>query len=173
MQTCVSANLETKVPCTFLQAEVLSALRNKLQNNPIDAFAIFVATLVEAGDNGPPVAVLELFLANNEDVMAFLPEGAFSPDRSLRKRGYAFLSSMAVDESERRKGCASALLDAAHSVADRWNYGFAALQVYADNAAGIALYEKNGYQQVNIDPEWRAAFGFKRNVLMVRELDVQ
>jgi len=151
---------------------VLAALKSKLQNNPVDSFAIFVAVPISAGPDAPPVAVLELFLSDDSNVMGHLPPESFAPTNSLRKKGYAWLSSMAVATSERRKGCATALLDAAHSVADKWNYGWAALHVFHDNAAGIALYEKAGYEVAEIDPEWRAAFGFKRRVLMVRQLSV-
>lgn len=58
--------------------------------------------------------------------------------RGLEEKGYAYLTSMAVLKSWRRRGIASALLSAAERVAGKWWQNWVLLHVYDSDAAGGA-----------------------------------
>lgn len=154
----------------LFRAEVLDALRCKMQDSPTYTSAIIVAVPVKDGPDGAPVAVLEIFLSNDQAVLKHFPGDAFSPFNTACEEGYGWLSSMAVSNEVRRTGCATALLQAAHDIVREWNYAWTALHVYEDNDAAIKTYESAGYKQVHIDPIWRAWIGARRRVLMVREV---
>jgi putative acetyltransferase len=54
---------------------------------------------------------------------------------------------MAVSDDWQGKGVGTALMEAALDLADNWlNLTRIELHVYVDNAAGIALYEKFGFE---------------------------
>jgi len=65
--------------------------------------------------------------------------------RSLRRRHVATLG-MGVKASARRSGVGSALLTAAIDKCENWmNVRRIEIEVYTDNAAAIALYERHGF----------------------------
>lgn len=70
---------------------------------------------------------------------------SLSVSASARRRHVANLG-MAVSENHRRKGAGSALLSAVIQLAEQWlAIRRIELEVFADNAAAIALYEKHGF----------------------------
>lgn len=65
---------------------------------------------------------------------------------SAARRRHAASLGMAVDAACTRQGVGSALLRAVIELAERWlNIRRIELEVYTDNAAAIALYEKFGF----------------------------
>ena len=56
-----------------------------------------------------------------------------------------FLCDLLIFESERRKGFASASIDAMNALAKKDGCSSSVLFVWDHNPGGIALYEKNGY----------------------------
>ncbi|HJQ28974.1 MAG TPA: GNAT family N-acetyltransferase [Rubrobacter sp.] len=66
---------------------------------------------------------------------------------SRPRRRHTGRIGMAVRDDWQGKGVGSALMEAALDLADNWlNLTRIELQVYVDNAAGIALYEKFGFE---------------------------
>src|SRR5215216_4187924 len=64
-----------------------------------------------------------------------------------RARGILGNIGMAVHDDWQGKGIGTALMEAALDLADNWlNLTRIELRVYTDNAAGIALYEKFGFE---------------------------
>lgn len=61
--------------------------------------------------------------------------------------GEAYISNIAVSSKYRRKGVASALLDAAQKAAISRNCEFISLEVRKSNEEAISLYKKRGYTQ--------------------------
>jgi ribosomal-protein-alanine N-acetyltransferase len=61
--------------------------------------------------------------------------------------GEAEILTLAVDPARRRQGIARALLEAATAAAAHAGAGVLFLEVAADNAAAIALYESAGFTQ--------------------------
>ena len=63
------------------------------------------------------------------------------------RRRHVGCLGMAVRDDWQGRGVGTALMEAALDLADNWlNLTRIELQVYADNAAGIALYEKFGFE---------------------------
>jgi ribosomal protein S18 acetylase RimI-like enzyme len=83
---------------------------------------------------------------------------------------YVYISSMAVLPTLRRKGIARAMLAAAEQQARLWQVPFLALHVYVNNPTACRLYESCGFQVVHTDPGWKAVFGGKVRLLMVKPL---
>jgi L-phenylalanine/L-methionine N-acetyltransferase len=78
----------------------------------------------------------------DEEVVGHLGLETFTPPR----RRHVGEIGMAVRDDWQGKGIGSALMKAALELADNWlNLTRLELTVYADNAAGIALYEKLGF----------------------------
>jgi ribosomal protein S18 acetylase RimI-like enzyme len=141
------------------RAEVRDALRQKM--GALDD-ETFVALVAESSDNGGggsgggPLGVIELTLLADAEVLRHLPG-------NIR---YAYISSMAVAAASRRRGMASALLDAAHARAAAWDQPVA-LHVYDDNATAISCYKAAGYEEVARDAGWRKLVGGRVRVLMI------
>jgi ribosomal protein S18 acetylase RimI-like enzyme len=136
------------------RAEVRDALRQKMGALDDEAFVLLVAESDDGG--GGPLGVIELTLLADADVLRHLPGSA----------RYAYISSMAVAAASRRRGMASALLDAAHARAAAWDQPVA-LHVYDDNATALACYRAAGYEEVARDPGWRKLVGGRVRVLMI------
>ena len=84
----------------------------------------------------------DLVACVEEEVVGYLGLETFS--RPRRRRVGAI--GMAVGDDWQGKGIGSALMEAALDLADNWlNLIRLELTVHADNAAGIALYEKFGF----------------------------
>jgi putative acetyltransferase len=66
---------------------------------------------------------------------------------SIPRRRHAGDIAMAVREDWRGKGIGTALMEAALNLADNWlDLTRVELTVYSDNAGGVALYEKFGFE---------------------------
>ncbi|HTT14557.1 MAG TPA: GNAT family N-acetyltransferase [Thermoplasmata archaeon] len=65
-----------------------------------------------------------------------------------------FISLVAVDAAHRRRGYARALLERARAVAGRRGRSYVALDVLAQNAPAIALYEAIGYRRLRTIGLW-------------------
>jgi L-phenylalanine/L-methionine N-acetyltransferase len=79
----------------------------------------------------------------DEEVVGHLGLGTFTRPR----RRHVGEIGMAVRDDWQGKGIGSALMEAALDLADNWlNLIRLELTVYSDNAAGIALYEKFGFE---------------------------
>jgi ribosomal protein S18 acetylase RimI-like enzyme len=154
-----------------LQAEVLDSMRLKMRSaeqgpSPV----IFVATpkhpTPDHEDANKPVAILELFVDNDESIIdtieAIAAEGE-KPDK------YAWLASMAVSKHFRRQGCAKALLDAVHDKLYELDCEWAVLSVYTGNHAAAALYTSEGFMNCGTRGNQFLDFlGSKSSVLMAR-----
>ncbi|HTT73907.1 MAG TPA: GNAT family N-acetyltransferase [Thermoplasmata archaeon] len=74
-----------------------------------------------------------------------------------------YLSMVVVDPAYRRRGYAKALLEHARADARRRRRSFVALDVLAENAPAIALYERSGYRRLRsttyVTHDRAAAFG--------------
>ena len=64
------------------------------------------------------------------------------------------LYSIAVDKARAGRGVGRALLDASEAAAKKRKCSLFALEVRADNARAIALYEKNGYEKTGLEEDW-------------------
>lgn len=142
------------------QGEVWGIMKGKMDTAAEDGFCCLVAE--HATKPSGLLGVIEVSLqAEKEEMMALASRG-------LEEKGYAYLTSMAVLKSWRRRGIASALLSAAERVAGKWWQNWVLLHVYDSDAAGNALYEQNGYARVKTDPAWRALMGKRQRVLMAK-----
>ncbi len=96
--------------------------------------------LLEERDQGSHIlcAVAEGEVVSNLDLVAY---------PGLWRRRQVGEIHMAVRDDWHGKGVGTALMEAALDLADNWlNLIRLELTVYADNAAGIALYEKFGFE---------------------------
>ena len=59
---------------------------------------------------------------------------------------YVYIDNVAVDAGARRRGSASAMLEASSDVAVRWGAGFIYTHVHADNVAARRLYHAYGFR---------------------------
>uniref|UniRef100_A0A1D2A258 N-acetyltransferase domain-containing protein n=1 Tax=Auxenochlorella protothecoides TaxID=3075 RepID=A0A1D2A258_AUXPR len=143
--------------CNFA-AEVLSEMRKKARTPPDYPFASLV---LEERRSREVVGVVEVSRARLQELQR-------SKDRAFFQ---AYISSMAVEDAWRRRGGATALLEAAEGVAREWGQAEAALHVYADNGAGIALYTARGYARAAADATWLAAVGVRPRVLLTKRLE--
>src|SRR5215212_8658372 len=92
----------------------------------------------------PPEGLFSLVACVDEEVVGSLSLEN-SPTR-WRMRHVATLG-MAVRDDWQGKGVGTALMEAALDLADNWlNLTRIELEVYIDNTAGIALYEKFGFE---------------------------
>lgn len=64
--------------------------------------------------------------------------------------GEGFISRVAVDESARKRGVATALFEALDDYAFKNNMSYITLEVRAGNSAAISLYEKSGYKRFGL-----------------------
>lgn len=170
---------------SFFRAEVVDAMRQKLKYSNPDSFQLLVAeelpAAAAAGADGAGVAgqegllpvalgpargqavvgVVEVSVQDLPDVLYHLPAGASD---------YAYISSMAVHQSHRRKGVAQALLQAAELQAARWRKQHVALHVHAVNEPAVQLYKGCGLAVVSEDPGWKGMLGIKPKLLLYKSL---
>lgn len=127
---------------------------------------LLVAVPRARGITGDPVAIVEMFLSNKPSILnSIAASGLASEPPTL----YALVTSMAVKEDYRRKGCASALLQAVHTSLEDFGADWSALHVNSDNHSAVALYEHAGYHNLgSTDASWRKVLGGKDRTLMVR-----
>ena len=93
--------------------------------------------------SGPPENMHQLVACVNDEVVGEISLWTVSNPRVRHIAGFG----MAVRDDWRGKGVGSALLEAALDLADNWlGVIRVELQVYTDNEAGIALYEKFGFE---------------------------
>ena len=59
---------------------------------------------------------------------------------------YVYIDNVAVDAGARRRGSASAMLEASSDVAVRWGAGFIYTHVHAENVAARRLYHAYGFR---------------------------
>lgn len=92
-------------------------------------------------------------------------------DGGGRRRVHAATVSIAVDPNRRREGIASLLLVQAIEAAEFW-YGIQRLevQVLANNANAIALYERHGFEREGILRNWVLYEGQLCNVYAMSRL---
>ncbi|GIL59664.1 hypothetical protein Vafri_14397 [Volvox africanus] len=107
------------------------------------------------------VGSVEVSLMRAHEVLRELP-------RSVSE--YAYISSMCVRLSVRRRGAAQALMAAAEAQARRWRQPHLALHVYKDNAPAVELYRRCGMRVIAEDPAWKGMIGMRLRLLMYKEL---
>jgi L-phenylalanine/L-methionine N-acetyltransferase len=91
----------------------------------------------------PREGLYHLVACVDEEVVGHLGLETFSAPR----RRHAGQIGMAVRDDWQGRGVGTALMEAALDLADDWlNLRRIELSVYAENAAGIALYEKFGFE---------------------------
>jgi ribosomal protein S18 acetylase RimI-like enzyme len=157
-----------------LQAEVLDSMRVKMRSAEDGSSAvIFVATpkhpTPDHEDTNKPVAILELFVGNDENILATIEAVAADGEQPAQ---YAWLASMAVSRNFRRQGCAKVLLDAVHEKLYELECEWAVLSVYPSNHAAMALYKSEGYMNCGTQGNPFLEFlGSKSRVLMARPRD--
>jgi ribosomal protein S18 acetylase RimI-like enzyme len=67
---------------------------------------------------------------------------------------YVYISNLAVSDEFRRRGVARELLGDCERITRSWGYTELHLHVMADNANGLSLYQKLGYQVVSTEFLW-------------------
>lgn len=177
-----------------MDADVIRALRRKQQkggggggsssnSNDSDALIRQVSAAVAASAAGvaeeaagaardapsSPLPPLE----GDASPLSFLDNtSSLSPFPPPPIRRVAYLASMAVDPSARRKGAAKAMLQAAERLAACWGLGLMALHVYADNSAALSLYERDGWREVERESGWWVGLvpGKRARVLMAKRV---
>ena len=93
----------------------------------------------------PPEGLYQLVACTDEEVVGSLTLGT-SPTRPRMR--HAGTIGMAVREDRQGQGVGTALMEAALDLADNWlDLTRLELTVFVDNAAGIALYEKFGFER--------------------------
>lgn len=155
------------VKCRYmcLQAEVLAGLREKMTVDSGRAL-LLVAVPRESGVTGSPVAIVEMFLSNTPSVLNAICESGLATEPPSY---CALVTSMAVKEDFRRRGCATALLQAVNGSLEDFGTDWSALHVHSDNHSAVALYEQAGYHNLGSrDSSWRKVLGNKERILMVR-----
>ena len=156
-----------------MQAEVLDSMRVKMRSVEESDAVILVATpqqpsSVDAGEV-QPVAILELFIGEDRNIIDTIELGAGVAERPER---YAWLASMAVSSQFRRQGCARALLDAVHEKLHELQCEWAVLSVFPDNQAAMRLYESQGYMSCGEqDTSVLDFLGWRSRVIMLRPRD--
>lgn len=157
-------------------AEVLSLMRSKMRaqwptkfqgRKPEEARYTVVVARNEGGD---VVGVCDVCEAKVEQRLA----QALSEKHGTAVDNYVFVSCMAVAPEARRRGVASALLDAASELAGEWRSdggvgsaaGIIGLDVYQDNMVAIKVYEANGYTRATADPPWSWAYGQRPRICL-------
>lgn len=101
-------------------------------------------------------------LSNNESVIYIallneLPVGftqLYPKYSSMRAVKNWILNDLYVDEANRKKGIASALIQAAMDFAEANNAGFVQLETQTDNHTALRLYESVGFVQQQPDTEF-------------------
>jgi ribosomal protein S18 acetylase RimI-like enzyme len=157
-----------------MQAEVLDSMRVKMRSTEDGSSAvIFVATpkhpTPDHEDTNKPVAILELFVGNDESMIDIIEEVAAEGESPEK---YAWLASIAVSKHFRRQGCAKVLLDAVHEKLYELECEWAILSVYPGNHAAVALYESAGYMKCGMQGNSFLDFlGSKSRVMMARPRD--
>ncbi|CAA6666429.1 unnamed protein product [Spirodela intermedia] len=68
----------------------------------------------------------------------------------LRRTGIAYISNVAVRESERRRGIGRQLVSKAEAFARRWGCRAIALHCDVTNVAAVRLYRSQGYKCIRI-----------------------
>ncbi|MEW5312191.1 MAG: hypothetical protein WDW38_003838 [Sanguina aurantia] len=68
----------------------------------------------------------------------------------IKRPGYAYVSNVAVSPSARRKGVATALMNAAGEVARGWGCSTTALHVNPNNSKALGLYASIGYRATSV-----------------------
>lgn len=151
-----------------IQAEVLAGLRSKLRSDP-ETSIILVAVPTDRGVAGKPIAVVEMFLAQDSRILTSITDAGLA---SQPPSFYGLITSMAVHEEYRRQGCATALLEAIHSALEDFETDWSVLHVHSDNHRARALYEQVGYHNLGSDSAlWQQLVGGKDRTLMVRPRD--
>ncbi|GHP03126.1 hypothetical protein PPROV_000188100 [Pycnococcus provasolii] len=157
-------------------AEVLSLMRSKMRaqwptkfqgRKPEEARYTVVVARNEGGD---VVGVCDVCEAKVEQRLA----QSLSEKHGTAVDNYVFVSCMAVAPEARRRGVASALLDAASELAGEWRSdggvgsaaGIIGLDVYQDNMVAIKVYEANGYTRATADPPWSWAYGQRPRICL-------
>ena len=82
---------------------------------------ILVAVPRSEGPHGRPAGVIEVSLASDEAVIRPIMEYCAAEGKPFEVGMYAWVSSMAVAEAYRRRGCASAMLAQAEGLARHWD----------------------------------------------------
>lgn len=146
----------------FFEAEVLAEMMKKVQFNPVDRFVLLVVEDVDRED-AEIVGAMEISWIDIQHVLDELNEPGVT--------AVPYLASMAVDPSFRRSGAATALLEAAESLACLvWEEPRAVLHVYQDNEPAIELYKRRGYEIVFADAGWWKRLGARPRFLMRKQL---
>eukprot|EP00892_Ulva_mutabilis_P011967 jgi/Ulvmu1/9142/UM005_0240.1 len=147
------------------RAEVLDGLRSKLRMDP-EIGIVLVAVPTDRGVSGTPVAVVEMFLAQDSRIRTAIAEAGL---KSQAPSFYGLITSMAVAHEHRRQGCATALLEAVHVSLEDFETDWSVLHVHGDNHSARALYERVGYHNLGSDSApWQRLLGGKDRTLMVR-----
>lgn len=160
----------------FFNAEVLSEMQKKLKYNSTDDFLCLVieptntAKLFDGKSREPSTSgsvvcgVIEVSLLAEKEVLDALK--SFNANVEI----FSYISSMCVDPPCRRKGAASALLQAAEKKTKLWRQDQAVLHVYQDNEGAIALYSRAGYEIIQQDASWYSMLGMRPRYLMRKRL---
>jgi putative acetyltransferase len=177
MQDLAEIAVQAKRPVTSAAIEI----RHSRESDVEQIRAIYAEPSSYAATLQLPSPSIELW----QKRLGTLPEGSFSlvacrgeevlgqlglDVRKNPRRRHAAAVGMAVKTSARRAGVGSALLVAAIDLAERWlQVRRIELEVYTDNAAAIALYQKFGFviegtlrRYAFRDGEWVDVFAMAR-----------
>ncbi len=90
------------------------------------------------------------------------------------KPSYLYISNLAIAESYRRQGVATALLVECERFAKRWGFTSIYLHVLEDNQAARRLYQGVGYRTESILADWLSRlFGRSRRLLMQKNVSAR
>lgn len=105
-----------------------------------------------------------------EDGFALICEDAAAFLLGRVAAGEAEILTVAVDPLFRRRGWASKLVHGARIAAEEFGADEIFLEVAADNAAAISLYERHGFRQVGLRPHYYPrADGSTADALVMRK----
>ena len=154
---------------SFLEWDFAAGVKFKLRKaEPGTSTACLLAFL---GDAVVGCAIVDTAADRFDSAFPLLwpPRPSSQPSRGL---AVAYLASLCVDPRFRRRGAASALLEAAQAVAAGWGCRSLALHSVYDDAPSRALYRRAGFRAVMVEQPWQQALALrdKRLVLLIRSL---